>query len=529
MINIFSDLLFVLPLLAFLFLFLLLLKTKPSFGGGGRRRKTPPEPAGGWPVIGHLHLLGGGLPPHRVLGAFADRYGPIFTVRLGVHPTVVVSSPESVKECFTKNDRALAKRPATTHGVYLGYDFSSFGFSHGPYWREVRKLVLQEMLCARRLEIMTRVRESEVHVSIAELYEAAMNQANSGKVVMTKWLEQLTLNMIMRMINGKRYAGAVHGGAGGGSGGGRPFQEIVREFMYVSGQSVPSDIIPFSPLKWIDFGGYIKSMRRISEEVGVVCEQWIDEHVAEGRKLDRIEESDFIDVMLAAVDDKFTRFGFDHKTIIKATISGLILAGSDTTSVHMTWIVSLLLNNDQVMQRARAEISEKVGNERWVQESDIKNLVYLHAIVKEALRLYPPGPLAVPHEAIEDCNISGYDIPKGTRVMVNLWKLHRDPSMWTDPDRFVPERFLMENPGVDFSGHHHEFIPFGSGRRACPGASFAMQVTYLTIARLLQGFDITIVSGNGVDMKEGMGITLVKESPLEVAVTPRLPSLMYQN
>lgn len=207
----------------------------------------------------------------------------------------------------------------------------------------------------------------------------------------------------------------------------------------------------------------------------------------------------------------------------------LILAGSDTTSVHLTWILSLLLNNKPVMHRVKDEIDDKVGKERWVQESDIKNLVYLQAIVKEALRLYPPGPLAVPHEAMEDCSISGYHVPKGTRVMVNLWKLHRDPSVWAEPDKFMPERFLTRHAEVDFSGHHYELIPFGSGRRSCPGASFAMQVTHLTMARLLQGFDIETPLNMAVDMEEGLGITLVKARPLGVVIKPRLSSFMYQN
>lgn len=181
------------------------------------------------------------------------------------------------------------------------------------------------------------------------------------------------------------------------------------------------------------------------------------------------------------------------------------------------------------MQRAQEEIDTKVGKERWVQESDIKNLVYLQAIVKETLRLFPPGPLAVPHEAMEDCRVSGYYVPKGTRLLVNVWKLHRDASIWQEPDKFMPERFLTSHKEVDFTGHHHEFVPFGSGRRSCPGITFAMQVTHLTMARLLQGFDFKTPSNMPVDMTEGLGITLPKATPLEVLITPRLSSVLYQN
>ncbi|KAL9140718.1 hypothetical protein ABFS82_14G055500 [Erythranthe guttata] len=486
---------------------------------------SAPEPSGAWPIIGHLHLLGGQIPVHRILGAFADKYGPVFTIRLGVRKALVVSSYEAVKDCFTTNDKVFAKRPTSTAGVYLGYNYAAFGFTDGPYWREVRKLVLLEVLSARRLESLRHVRESEIDTSIKELYCEVIQGDPPGKaVVISRWIEQLSLNVIMMMIAGKRYVDDGEESAIGG----RSFRDAVKEFMYMSGQFIVSDSIPFPPLRWLDFQGQIKSMKRVSEELSAISGRWIEEHVG-GERKGSADEQDFIDVMLSTVDDKFTRFGHTRDTIIKATILNLILAGSDTTSIHLTWLLSLLLNNKQVMHKAQEEIDAKVGKERWVQESDIKNLVYLQAIVKETLRLFPPGPLSVPHEAIEDCHISGYHVPKGTRLLVNVWKLHRDARIWTEPDKFLPERFLTgSHAEVDFTGQHHEFVPFGSGRRSCPGTTFAMQVTHLTLARLLQGFDFETPLNVEVDMAEGLGITLPKVAPLEVLIAPRLSNVMYQ-
>ena len=190
--------------------------------------------------------------------------------------------------------------------------------------------------------------------------------------------------------------------------------------------------------------------------------------------------------------------------------------------------MALLLNNNPALKRAQEELDLIVGRERWVEDSDIKSLVYLQAIVKETLRLYPPGPLAVPHEASEDLTVCGYHVPKGTRLFVNLWKLHRDPSIWHEPEAFSPERFLKSHAGVDASGKHFEFIPFGSGRRSCPGMSFALHVTHLTLARVLQGFELAAPSGGPVDMSEGLGITLPRATALEVVMTPRLSAEMYQ-
>ncbi|KAL0403623.1 UNVERIFIED_CONTAM: Dimethylnonatriene synthase [Sesamum radiatum] len=209
-------------------------------------------------------------------------------------------------------------------------------------------------------------------------------------------------------------------------------------------------------------------------------------------------------------------------------MQNVILGGFDTTSVHLTWLLSLLVNNKHVMNLARQEINDNVGNQRWVQESDINNLPYLQAIIKESLRLYPPLPLSIPHEAVEDCRLCGYLIPKGTLLFVNLWKLHRDPRFWPEPNRFMPERFLKGHAQGDEAGQQYEYIPFGMGRRSCPGTTFAMQVTSLTVARLIQGFDFATEGNEAVDMAEGIGIIMPRENPLEVLVTPRLPSQLYE-
>ncbi|KAM1031699.1 hypothetical protein ACFX13_036224 [Malus domestica] len=199
----------------------------------------------------------------------------------------------------------------------------------------------------------------------------------------------------------------------------------------------------------------------------------------------------------------------------------MIVAGSDTTATSLKWIISLLLNKKHALKHAQEEINLKVGRERWVEDTDIENLTYLQAIVKETLRLYPPGPFSVPHEAMEDCQVCGLHIPKGTRLFVNLWKLHRDPTVWSEPEVFSPDRF-------DASGQHFEFIPFGSGRRSCPGLTFAMQVIHLNLGRLIQGFELATPLDMSVDMTEGLGVTLPKATSLEVVLTPRLPIEFYE-
>ncbi|QCE04909.1 Cytochrome P450 [Vigna unguiculata] len=160
----------------------------------------------------------------------------------------------------------------------------------------------------------------------------------------------------------------------------------------------------------------------------------------------------------------------------------LILTASGSTSITLTWALSLLVNHPKVLKVVLQELDTHVGKERWVQESDIKNLNYLHAIVKETLRLYPPAPLTGIREAMEDCSLVGYHVPKGTRLLINLWNLQRDPQVWTNPNEFQPERFLTTQRDIDFMSQDFELVPFSFGRRSCPGLTFGLQVTHLTLA-----------------------------------------------
>ena len=198
----------------------------------------------------------------------------------------------------------------------------------------------------------------------------------------------------------------------------------------------------------------------------------------------------------------------------------LITGATDTTTVTLVWALSLVLNHKDVLKKIQDELDLHVGKGRLIKESDICNLVYLQAVVKEALRLYPAGPLSGPREFTEECTIGGYHVPKGTRLITNLWKIQTDPLIWPDPMEFKPERFLTTHKDVDVKGKHFELIPFGGGRRSCPGIAYGLQITQLVLAALLQAFE---VSTDGlVDMTASFGLTNAKATPLEVLVKPRL-------
>ena len=205
----------------------------------------------------------------------------------------------------------------------------------------------------------------------------------------------------------------------------------------------------------------------------------------------------------------------------------IILAATDTTTGTLIWALSLLMNNPEVLNKAVHEMDTQVGRDRVIEESDLKNLHYLQAIIKETLRLYPATPLGVIHESMEDCTVAGYHIPSGTRLLTNLARIHRDPRVYEDPLEFRPERFLNAHKNVDLRGQHFELIPFSAGRRMCPGVSFALHIMQLTLASLLHGFDIATPHNEAVDMREQVGLTNIKASPLQVLLTPRLSPYLY--
>ncbi|CAH8274650.1 unnamed protein product [Arabidopsis lyrata] len=513
------------PILLFVFIALFKKSKKPN-------HVKAPAPSGAWPIIGHLHLLGGKEHLlYRTLGKMADHYGPAMSLRLGSSEAFVVSSFEVAKDCFTVNDKALASRPMTAAAKHMGYNFAVFGFApYSAFWREMRKIATIELLSNRRLQMLKHVRVSEISMGVKDLYSLWVKKGGTEPVMvdLKSWLEDMTLNMIVRMVAGKRYFG------GGGSQSSEDTEEAMQckkaiaKFFHLIGIFTVSDAFP--RLGWFDLQGHEKEMKQTGSELDVILERWIENH-RQQRQVSGTKEndSDFIDVMLSLAEQgKLSHLQYDANTSIKSTCLALILGGSDTSASTLTWAISLLLNNKEMLKKAQDEIDLHVGTDKNVEDSDIENLVYLQAIIKETLRLYPAGPLLGPREAMEDCRVAGYNVPCGTRLIVNVWKIQRDPKVYTEPNEFRPERFITgEAKEFDVRGQNFELMPFGSGRRSCPGSSLAMQVLHLGLARFLHSFEAKTVLDLPVDMSESPGLTIPKATPLEVLISPRLNEELF--
>ncbi|XP_058090385.1 cytochrome P450 CYP82D47-like [Magnolia sinica] len=484
------------------------------------RRIEPPEPPSAWPVIGHLRLLGGPQPFHQTAAAMADKYGPIFMLRLGIHPTLVVSSWEVVKECFTTNDKVLATRPNTAAGKYMCYDNSMFGMApYGPYWRSMRKITTVHLLSNARLDALKHIQDREIDAHVKMLYGLwAKNDGGPVLVGMRNWFGDLTFDVVVTMVVGKRF------GTDGADGESRRFRNVIDRFLQYILMFIASDLLPFT--EWMDWKGHKRGMKRVAEELDSIISVYLEEHRRKRLSDGAHSDQDFMDVMLSIIDDdEFS--SYDPDTTIKATTLSLIIGGTDTSAVNLAVALSFILNNPHVLKKAQDELDIHVGKDRHVDESDIRNLVYLQAILKETLRLSPVSTFLPLHEAMEDCQLGGFHVPAGTRVLVNSWKVHRDPRVWPDPLVFRPERFLTSHVNVDVRGQQFEYIPFGSGRRSCSGVSFAMQVMHLTLARVLHGFEPARPSDAAMDI-ESLTVGNPKSTAVEVLLSPRLRSDLYE-
>nr|GMC62295.1 cytochrome P450 CYP82D47-like [Ipomoea batatas] len=493
-------------------------------------RRSLPQPDGALPVIGHLHCFGGGKLMHKVLAAMADKHGPgAMAIKLGSHKALVISSWEMARECFTTHDKAFSDRPRIAASKLLGYDYAFFGIGpYGEYWRQMRKIVTLHLLSNRQVEMLKPIRASELEISIRELYELWVSSGNPKRGVMVDlqpWVVNVIQNISVRMIGGKRFTGDSIDCNNKEEA--RRCSKVITEFLYLLGVFVLSDYFPF--LEWLDFQGHKKSMKRIAKELDNLVGGWLEEH-----KKRRISEEgwgaqDFMDVMLQIVEDNNAQISdFDADTIIKATCLNMLVAGSDAIAVTLTWALSLLLNNRTMLDKVQEELDTQIGRNRNVDESDIKNLVFLQAVIKETLRLYPPAQLSGMRSSLQDCTLSqGYHVPAGTRLMINFWKIHRDESIWPEPNEFQPERFLTTHKDIDVRGQNFELIPFGSGRRSCPGIQLSLQTLHISLATLLHSFDFAVPSDEKIDMSESAGFLNPKATPLKVCLTPRLPATVF--
>ncbi|ONI02896.1 hypothetical protein PRUPE_6G227400 [Prunus persica] len=491
-----EDILFCTSLTVIFILFTFKFLVQPN---RSRYKNIAPSPPS-LPILGHLHLL---RPPvHRTFHRLSQKYGPVFSLWFGSRRVVIVSSPSAVEECFTKNDIVLANRPRLLMGKHVGYNNTTMaGSPYGDHWRNLRRIGVTEIFSTARLQTFSGIRKDEVKHLLLKLSQNARD--GFAKVELKSMFNELTFNIIMTMVAGKRYYGddmSVDKEEA------KQFRQIMSDAFLYGSAANPADFLPI--LNWVGRGGYEKKVKTLAKRTDAFLQGLIDEHRRKGKN-----GTTMIDHLLSLQESQPEYY---NDQIIKGLILVLLLAGTDTSAMTLEWALSNLLNNPHVLKKVKAELDAQLGQENLVDEPDLSKLPYLQSIISETLRLCPAAPLLVPHLSSEDCIIGGFDVPRDTMVLINAWALHRDPQLWDDPESFMPERF---ESGDNFS---HKLLPFGLGRRSCPGVGLAQRVVGLTLGSLIQCFEWERVSEKEIDMTEDKGLTMPKAVPLEAMCKSRL-------
>ncbi|KAF8775561.1 hypothetical protein HU200_004334 [Digitaria exilis] len=478
-------------------------------GENENKQRLPPSPPA-IPVLGHLHLLG--KPMHATLARLAARYGPVFSLRLGSREAMVVSSADLARECFTEHDVTFANRPRFPSSLMLiSYDGTTLPTCrYGHQWRNLRRVATVQLLSAHRVSCMSPVISGEVRAMVRRMYRsAAVATGGAARVELKRRLFEVSLSALMETIARTKTSRAEVDADTDMSPEAQEFKKAVDEFIPLASAGNISDLLPV--LKWFDVFGARKKIMAGVRRRDAFLRRLID--AERRRSLDNgggeDDKKSMISVLLSL-----------QKSEPEVYTDAVIMALCSTTATTAEWAMSLLLNHPEVLRKSQAEIDAAVGTSRLLAADDVPRLGYLHCIISETLRLYPVVPLLLPHESTADCDVGGHHVPSGTMLLVNVYAIHRDPATWPDAEAFRPERF--EDGGCGGAQGGRLLMPFGMGRRKCPGETLALRTLGLVLGTLIQCFEWDVVDGGDeVDMAQGDGFTLPRAVPLEAMCRPR--------
>ncbi|CAL1352340.1 unnamed protein product [Linum trigynum] len=490
------------PILIILFSTIYILKKQNK----NRAAATFPLPPGPWklPIIGNIHQLAfSSALIHRRLAELAEQYGPVMQLKLGETSNVVLSSPEAATEYLRTHDQNFSIRPHMPTASILFYSGKSIAFSSdGEHWRRMRKLLAMELLSEKRVKSLRPIRDEE----IGKLMKVIGSEPAGGAVNLNRLLVSVGNAMTSRTAFGKVRELESS------------FLPVARQILKAVGGFNIGDIFPSNRLLLI-ISGAERRLKKIHQEADVILQGLIDEHVSRRRRETEYpdtadDDEDLVDMLLAYTN-------YNHVEV-KAIIMDIFVAGGDTSPLTVEWVMSELMRNPEKMVKVQREVRQLFDKRgKVVDEACIDELQYLKSVVKETFRLHPLAPLSVPKEGREAVAINGYQIPTKTRVIVNYWAIARDSSHWTNPDQFIPERFL--DTYIDYKGFDSHLFPFGGGRRVCPGMDYGIAVVYALLMNLLYHFDWKLpnqLKPQDLDMSEDFGVTVSRKNNLYLIPIP---------
>jgi len=449
----------------------------------------------------------------------AAKHGPVMLLRLGRVPTVVASSAAAAQEVMKTHDLAFASRPRARMTERLVYGRDMAFAPYGEAWRQTRRVCVLHLLSQRRVHSFRHAREQEAAVMVGRV-----RRASPGAVNVTALIISYTNGVISRAAFGDQGRFGVDDG--------EKLTQLFADFEELLGTVTIGDFVPW--LAWVDaLMGLDAKAARTSAQMDALLERVIADHRRRRRDGRREDDGhrDFVDVMLDVNEEAEENaaaggFVFDN-VAIKAIVLDMFAAATDTTYTSLVWAMAELINHPHEMRRVQDEIRAAVGGGDHVTEDHLPKLRYLRCVIKETFRLRTPLPLLLPRETRVDTELLGYHVPARTRVIVNAWAIARDPASWDRADEFVPERFAGDDlTTTDYLlGQDFRFVPFGAGRRGCPGVGFAVPSMELALASLLYHFDWELPAGgpSKVEMDELNGLSVRLKATLLLVAKPWSP------
>ncbi|KAI3495021.1 hypothetical protein L1887_37127 [Cichorium endivia] len=465
---------------------------------GRYNSRLPPGPYP-FPIIGSLLKLGN--KPHRSLATLSKRYGPLMSLKLGSRTTIVVSSPDIAKEILHTHDISFSSRTIPdTARVVDHHNYSIVWLPTGDQWRRLRRISREYLFSVQRLDGGEPLRAEKVQELIDHVDRCCTNEkaVNIGGVAFTT-----TFNVLSKFIFSLDFAEYDTKSS-------QELKEAVMALVELGGKPNLADFFPI--LKSLDPQGLLRQGNVYGKKLLTIFDRIIDQRM-QLRSSSTSTNIDVLDALLALVQKDEFAFSRDD---MRHLFFALFIAGTDTTSGTLEWAMAELIHNPEKMKVARLEIIKLMQNSKGnIQEMHISQLPYLQAVIKETLRLHPPVPFLIPRQAIHDVEVRGFIIPKNAQILCNVWAMGHDPNVWSEPETFMPERFLEVN--IDYKGQDYAFIPFGAGRRICPGLSIAHRMLHIMLGSLIQNFDWRLegnIRPQAMDMEDKFGLTLPRKVPL---------------
>ncbi|KAK4721752.1 hypothetical protein R3W88_011985 [Solanum pinnatisectum] len=488
------------------------------------KQNLPPGPKP-WPIIGNLHLVGS--VPHKSLHKLAITYGDLMLLKFGTRNVLIVSSPEMTREFLKTNDANWASRPQLAAGKYTAYNYHDMTWApYGPFWKQARRIYLNHIFNSKRLDSFEYIRVEERQNLISRLFHLSML---GNPILLRQHLTRYTLTSISRTVLGEKYFSDNSNGNCNDNSiiSLEKLQDMLDKWFLLNGVINIGDWIPW--LGFLDLQGYVKEMKELHRNLDKFNNFVLDDHKARRELGDKnFVPRDMVDVLLQQAEDPNLHLKLNTHSV-KGLMQDLLAGGTDTSATTIEWAFHELIKQPKMIKKAQKELDRVIGDGRWVQEKDFTQLTYIESIIKETLRLHPLSTMLPPRTSLEDSHIAGYDIPKGTILMVNTWSIGRNSRYWESPEEFIPERF--EGKDIDVTGQHFVLLPFGSGRRKCPGYSLGIRIIRATLANLLHGFNWQLPHGinpQDISMDEIYGLTTHPKLPLHFIMVPRLPHHLYK-